>query len=201
MYIVALTGGIGSGKSEASKQFFRLGVPVIDTDAIAHELTATGNPMLTKIAHTFGTQYLNAEGALNRAKLRTHILNNPAERLKLEALLHPVIYERAIELLNNNQRMLHPVYQILVVPLLFESNRYQDLVNKVLVIDCEEQLQIERAMARSQMTEQEARSMMSAQTTRANRIKLADEVIENNGLLAELIEKVNEFHKKTIKNH
>ena len=115
--------------------------------------------------------------------------------------MHPAIYERAINLLNNNQKMLHPAYQILVVPLLFESNRFQTLVNKILVIDCEENLQLERVMTRSKMTEQEASAMISAQTTRANRIKLADVVIENNGLLRELIEKVNEFHNKTIKSH
>ncbi len=201
MYIVALTGGIGSGKSEAAKQFSRLGVPVVDTDAISHELTTNSSPMVTKIAQAFGTQFLNADGALNRAKLRTQVFNTPAERLKLEALMHPAIYEQAIELLNNNAQILHPAYQILVVPLLFESNRFQTIVNKILLIDCEEDLQIERVMTRSEMNQQEVSAMMNAQTTRANRIKLADAVIENNGSLEALIEKVNEFHNKTIKNH
>lgn len=199
MYVIALTGGIGSGKSEAAKQFSRLGVPVVDTDVIAHALTAAGSPMLGEIAHVFGIGFLNADGTLNRAKLRAHILNHPGERLKLEALLHPAIHDRAVELLTNNQNTLHPDYQILVIPLMFENNRYQALVNKTLVVDCDENLQVKRAMSRSQLTEQEVKAIMDAQTTRATRLRLADEVIENNGSVAELIEKVNKIHKKFIK--
>lgn len=199
MYVIALTGGIGSGKSEAAKQFSRLGVPVVDTDVIAHALTAAGSPMLGEIAHVFGIGFLNADGTLNRASLRAHILNHPGERLKLEALLHPAIHDRAVELLTNNQNTSHPDYQILVIPLMFENNRYQALVNKTLVVDCDENLQVKRAMSRSQLTEQEVKAIMDAQTTRATRLRLADEAIENNGSLAELIEKVNKIHKKFIK--
>jgi len=199
MHVIALTGGIGSGKSEAAKQFSRLGVPVVDTDVIAHALTAAGSPMLGEIAHVFGIGFLNADGTLNRAGLRAHILNHPEERLKLEALLHPAIHDRAVELLTNNQNTLHPGYQILVIPLMFENNRYQALVNKTLVVDCDENLQVKRAMSRSQLTEQEVKAIMDAQTTRATRLRRADEVIENNGSVAELIEKVNKIHKKFIK--
>ena len=199
MYVIALTGGIGSGKSEAAKQFSRLGVPVVDTDVIAHALTAAGSPMLSEIAHVFGIGFLNADGTLNRAGLRAHILNHPGERLKLEALLHPAIHDRAVELLTNNQNTLHPDYQILVIPLMFENNRYQALVNKTLVVDCDENLQVKRAMSRSQLTEQEVKAIMDAQTTRAIRLRRADEVIENNGSVVELIEKVNKIHKKFIK--
>lgn len=199
MYVIAITGGIGSGKSEAAKQFANLGVPVVDTDVIAHALTATGSPMLNEIARIFGTSFFNNDNSLDRAKLRAHILDNPEERLKLEALLHPAIHDRAVEQLAQNQNTLHPDYQILVVPLLFENNRYQSLINKVLVIDCDENLQIRRTMSRSQLTEHEVTALMHAQTTRAIRLKLADEVIENNGSVAELIEKVNKMHKKFIK--
>lgn len=199
MYIVALTGGIGSGKSEAAKQFAQLGVPVVDTDVIAHTLTATGSTMLSEISKIFGTGILNEDGSLNRAGLRAHVLNNPAERIKLEKLLHPAIYEHAIKQLTDNDNRLSPQYQILVVPLLFENNRYQNAINKTLVIDCEESLQIKRAMARSKLTENEVTAIMAAQTTRAVRLKNADEIIENNGSLEELIKNVKKIHKKLIK--
>lgn len=199
MYIVALTGGIGSGKTEAAKQFAKLGVPVVDTDIIAHELTRVGEPALAEIGRVFGTHFLNTDGSLNRARLRAHILNDSSERLKLEALLHPAIHDRAVKLLTDNQTRLHPAYQILVVPLLFENNHYQPIMNKALVIDCDESLQIQRAIARSQLAESEVKAMMAAQTSRATRLKLADEVIENNGSVEELAEKINKLHNKFIK--
>ena len=199
MYIVALTGGIGSGKSEAAKQFSQLGVPVVDTDVIAHALTAAGSPMLSEISKIFGTGILNGDGSLNRASLRALVLKDPAERIKLEKLLHPAIYEHAIEQLTDNDNQLKPHYQILVVPLLFENNRYRNAINRTLVIDCEESLQIKRAMARSKLTEDEVKAMMAAQATRAFRLKNADEVIENNGSLEELIKNVEKIHKKLIR--
>ena len=199
MYIVALTGGIGSGKSEAAKQFSQLGVPVVDTDVIAHALTAAGSPMLSEISKIFGTGILNGDGSLNRASLRALVLKDPAERIKLEKLLHPAIYEHAIEQLTDNDNQLKPHYQILVVPLLFENNRYRNAINRTLVIDCEESLQIKRAMARSKLTEDEVKAIMAAQATRAFRLKNADEVIENNGSLEELIKNVEKIHKKLIR--
>ena len=199
MYIVALTGGIGSGKSEAAKQFAQLGVPVVDTDVIAHTLTATGSSLLPEMSKIFGASIINGDGSLNRANLRALVLNDPAERIKLEKLLHPAIYERAIEQLTENDSQLNPDYQILVVPLLFENNRYHKVINKTLVIDCDERLQIQRAMARSRLTEEEVTAIMAAQTTRAVRLKNADEIIKNNGSLEELIENVKKIHKKIIR--
>lgn len=199
MNIVALTGGIGSGKSEAAKQFAQLGVPVVDTDAIAHELTAAGSPLLYEIELMFGTGVLNADSSLNRSRLRTLILNNPSERLRLEGLLHPAIYERAIELLKNNDSKLQPQYQILVIPLLFENNRYHNVINKIVVIDCDENMQISRAMARSKLSREEVEAIMAAQTSRKVRLNGANEVIENNGSITELNEKINKLHNKLIK--
>jgi len=199
MYIIGLTGGIGSGKSEAARQFTRLGVPVVDTDVIAHALTAAGTPELEAIAQAFGAGFLNTDGSLNRPGLRAHILGNTAERMKLEAILHPAIYRRAVSLLKQNQETLHPDYQILVVPLMFENDRYQSIVNKTLVIDCDESLQIKRAMARSQLGEDEVKAMMQAQITRGARLQRADEIIENNGALEDLVDKINKLHKKIIK--
>ncbi len=199
MTIIALTGGIGSGKSEAARQFARLGAPVVDTDVIAHQLTVAGGPIISDISRIFGAGFLNIDGTLNRAKLRAHVFNNPAERLKLEALLHPAIREHALKQLAENESALHPAYQILVVPLLFENSCYGSTADKVLVIDCDESLQIKRAMARSNLSESEVKAILNAQVRRAVRLKLADEIITNDESLAELQEKVTEMHKKFIK--
>ncbi len=199
MYVVALTGGIGSGKSEAAKQFAALGVPIVDVDAISHALTATGNPFLQQIKDVFGSEIFNTDRSLNRAKLRALVLTEPEQRMKLEQLIHPAIHNAALNQLEENQKKLQPAYQLLVIPLLFENNRYQTVVNKALVIDCDEQLQIERAMARSQLTESEVRAMMAAQVSRERRLQLADEIIENNGTLEQLNRQVNKLHKKLIK--
>lgn len=199
MYVVALTGGIGSGKSEAAKQFAALGVPIVDVDVISHALTAAGNPFLEQIKSLFGSEVFNVDNSLNRAKLRALILSDAKQRMKLEQLMHPAIYHAALNQLQENQAKLKPAYQILVVPLLFENNRYQSIVNKSLVIDCDEQLQIERAMARSQLSESEVRAMMAAQVSRQKRLQLADEMIENNGTIDYLNTQVNKLHKKLIK--
>jgi len=199
MSIIALTGGLGSGKSEAAKQFAKLGVPVVDTDVIAHALTANGAPALKQISELFGPQFLTNEGALDRAKLRAHVFAHPQERSKLEALLHPLIRAAALKQLAENEHQQHPDYQILVIPLLFENNQYQTSIHKILLIDCDEQLQIARAMARSFLTQAEAQAILDAQVSRTTRLKLADEVIENNGTLAELTESVEKMHQKLIK--
>ncbi len=199
MFVVALTGGIGSGKSEAAKQFANIGIPVVDLDVIAHELTAIGAPMLSDIVRIFGQEFLAETGALNRAKLREHVFNQPNERLKLQALIHPAIHANALKLLQDHEDGLHPPYQILVVPLLFENNHYDDVINKILVIDCDETLQIQRTMARSKMTEAQVKAVMSAQVTRATRLALADEIIKNNGSVSELHENISLIHKKFIK--
>lgn len=199
MTIIALTGGIGSGKSEVSRQFAKLGVPIVDTDVIAHELTATGSPVLAQINELFNANFLTDDGNLNRAKLREHVFNNPSARQKLEALLHPLIRAKALKQLAENEHQSKPLYQILVIPLLFESNQYTDLVHKTLLVDCDENLQIQRAMARSQLSEAQVKSIMAAQSSREARLILADEVIENNGTLAELVENVAKMHKKLTK--
>lgn len=198
MYVVALTGGIGSGKSEASKLFANLGIPVVDTDVIAHELTAANSPLLKEIDRIFGAGFFNTNGTLNRVKLRTHIFSNANEKLKLEHLMHPAIYQKALQTLQENEQKLHPTYQLLVVPLLFESTRYKSISNTTLVIDCDESLQISRAMARSQLSAEEVKKLMLAQTSRENRRDLADTIIDNSGTVSDLAEKINEFHKKLI---
>lgn len=199
MSIIALTGGIGCGKTEAANQFAALGVPVVDTDVIAHQLTATGSPILHDISHLFGAEILTPKGALDRAKLRAIVFNNVQARNKLEKLLHPAIHREALIQLAHNAHQLKPAYQIVVVPLLFESNQYVNLVSKSLVIDCDEALQISRTMARSKLSEVEVKAIMAAQVARATRLKLADEIIVNNGSHAQLYENVLKIHKKFIK--
>ncbi len=196
MFIVGLTGGIGSGKSEAARMFADLGIPVVDTDQIAHALTAVGQPLLQEIATALGSDTLNRDGSLNRALLRQRVFAEPETRHRLEAILHPRIRERAAQLLAQ-----HPdaPYQILVVPLLFETNGYVDLMTRSLVIDCDEAQQMHRAMARSHLNETEVRAIMAAQLPRDQRLALADDVITNDNTLEELREKVLEKHEKYIK--
>ena len=196
MLVIGLTGGIGSGKSEAARMFAELGAPVVDTDQIAHALTATGQPVLQEIATALGADTLNPDGSLNRALLRQRVFANPAMRQQLEAILHPRIRERALQLLAQ-----HPdaPYQILVVPLLFEAQGYAGLIGRSLVIDCGEAQQIERAMARSHLSESEIRAIMAAQLPRDQRLALADDVITNDSTLENLSTQVLAEHEKYIK--
>lgn len=199
MTIIALTGGIGSGKTEAANHFAALGIPVVDTDVISHALTAAGQPMLGKINLALGPGFITATGELDRAKLRAYVFDNPEARLKLEALLHPAIHAEAVNQLAQNKKDIHPAYQIVVVPLLFESERFRTLSHRILVIDCDEEKQIARTMARSHLSRSQVEAIMAAQVSRATRLEHADNVIENNGTREELLEKVTEFHQNFIK--
>lgn len=195
MFVVGLTGGIGCGKSEAARLFAKLGVPIVDVDVIAHQLTAAGNPVLQEVIDAFGSQFLRPDGNLDRAAMREKVFNDIAARKDLEGILHPAIYEQAIKELSQNQ---DAPYQILSISLLFENNRYKNDVARSLVIDCDEALQISRTMQRSGLTEQALRAIMAAQVSRDTRRKLADDLIENNGSLEELSGKIAEIHKKYI---
>lgn len=199
MPIIALTGGIGSGKTEAAKQFAALGVPIVDTDVISHALTANGHPMLQKISQALGPGFVSDDGVLDRAKMRAFIFDDKEARLKLEALMHPAIHAEAVSQLANNEKTLRPTYQIVVVPLLFESDRYATLSHKTMVIDCDESAQISRTMARSNLSESQVKAIMAAQVSRATRLERADIVIENNGSPADLQQKIIDFHKNFIK--
>jgi dephospho-CoA kinase len=160
MAIFALTGGIGSGKSEAANQFAKLGVQIVDVDIISHTLTQPDTSVIEEIREVFGPDYLTSEGALDRAKMRDLIFENADERERLEAILHPAIQMQALNQLAENEHNHHPFYQILVIPLLFESNRYIDLLQKIIVIDCEEALQIKRAMQRGHLTKEQVQKIM-----------------------------------------
>lgn len=193
MYVVGLTGGIGCGKTEAARIFARLGVPVVDVDLIAHQLTQPGEETFSEIIDIFGKDYLLPDGSLNRAALRDKVFTDIAARKDLEGILHPAIHERALRELEANQ---DAPYQILAISLLFENQRYKDVVTRSLVMDCGEQLQVERTMKRSGLTEEIVRGIMAAQVSRAIRLKMADDVIVNEGSLEDLTQKIEEMHKK-----
>ncbi len=193
MLIIGLTGGIGSGKSEVSRLFSELGVPIVDVDVISHQLTAKGQSTLQAIANQFGTIVLNKDGSLNRERLREIVFNKPEARHALEAIMHPAIYEEAMIELNRNKAI---PYQILVVPLLFESTRYQKLINHSLVIDCDSATQIDRASKRDGSSKSQIEKIIAAQIPRETRNQLADDIITNNGSLNDLKEKVIQLNDK-----
>jgi dephospho-CoA kinase len=197
MPIVGLTGGIGSGKSLVASQFASLGVPIVDTDAVARALTEDGMPMVAKIAQLFGASYLNAHLQLNRAKLRQLVFSNHAARLSLEALMHPAIQSVALQQLQQNNHELVHNYQLLVVPLLFETNHYADIISQSLVVDCTTDLQIARVLARpgNTMSVTDIEAVIAIQMSRHGRIAKADLVITNDDTSEVLMLKVQEIHQ------
>jgi dephospho-CoA kinase len=193
--IVALTGGIGCGKSEATKIFAELNVPIVDLDVISHELTAANKPLVNEIVNQFGAIYRTPDGALNRDAMRKLVFNNEAALKELNAISHPAIYDQAIKQLS---KYTHAPYIILAIPLLNQGTQYISFIDQILVIDCDEKIQIERVRLRSQLTESEVLKIIHAQTSRHDLLKLADDVIVNNGTVAELRIKIQHQHQKYI---
>ncbi len=194
MLVVGLTGGIGSGKSTVSDLFAERGVPVIDTDLIARQLTAPGGEALAAICKAFTDAVLHADGTLDRAQLRKVVFNDPSARRQLEAILHPRIRLEVERLLSRVQSS----YVVIVIPLLVESGGYGDLLNRVLVIDCPETLQMERVMARSRLTREEVVAVMAAQASRAFRLSAADDVLVNTGAQDVLQAEVERLHQRYL---
>jgi len=196
---LALTGGIGSGKSVAGASFEKLGIPVIDSDAIAHQITAPNGAAIPQIQTLFGSDYLTAEGALDRAKMRTLVFNDPQALKQLEAITHPLIRELseavALKAIESN-----PPYIIFMIPLLFESPGWQNRFHKIIVVDCSIDLQIKRVTLRNQLQQELIEKIIATQTPRPMRLQYADYVIENNDTLEALEEQVNLTHQKILKN-
>ncbi len=190
---VALTGGIASGKSTVADLFAQLGVPVIDTDLIARQVVAPGQPALAEIVAAFGPEALDAEGGLDRRRMRERIFADPGARHRLEAILHPAIRAE----MERQSATAGGAYQLLVIPLLTEGGR-RDHVDRVLVVDVPEELQLERLVGRDQVTAEQARASLEAQATRAERLGFADDVIRNTGPVDELRGKVAELHEKYL---
>ena len=195
MYVVALTGGIGSGKTTAANIFAELGVPITDLDQISHALTAANQPLIQDIKANFGNQFITAEGALNRAAMRELVFNNDQAREKLNTILHPAIYAQAIQQLEQHA---NAPYQILAIPLLFESPRYLPHIQRILVIDCDEKTQIARVKSRSNLPEADIVKIIRAQTGRKKQLSLANDVIMNDGDVENLRGKILKIHEKYI---
>ena len=193
MLRVGLTGGIGSGKSTAAALFAGHGVPVIDADEIARQLVVPGQTAYKQVLKTFGSDVVDTGGKLDRNRLRHIVFADPEQRKRLEAILHPLVRR---EIQRQTQRLQTP-YCIIVIPLLIEADQ-RDLVDRVLVIDTDETLQLQRVAARSQLTEEEIRKIIGAQLSRSERLRYADDVILNNTDLAELRASVDTFHERYL---
>ncbi|MDR1708697.1 MAG: dephospho-CoA kinase [Candidatus Accumulibacter sp.] len=185
-YVVGLTGGIGSGKTTVAQLFAGHGAAIVDTDAIAHELTAPGGAAMPAIVRAFGTAIQRADGGLDRPAMRQRCFSDPAERARLEAILHPLIGAEAAARCESEAARRAP-YALLAVPLFVETGgHYRRRVARLLVVDCAEALQVARVMARSGLSREEAERIVAAQATRAERLAAADDVLENAGSLEEL---------------
>jgi dephospho-CoA kinase len=199
MLIVGLTGGIGSGKSTVAASFATHGVPVVDADAVSHALTAAGGAAMPQIIKAFGADVADRAGALDRSTMRKLAFSDPDARRTLEAILHPLIRAESMQLLRSYEQA-GASYALLVVPLLVESGTYASRCHRVLVIDCEEEVQISRVMQRSQLTREEVLAIMTKQTTRQTRLNAADDVINNSALsTGEIKEAVTALHSKYLR--
>jgi dephospho-CoA kinase len=195
--VVGLTGGIGSGKSTVSGLFAEQGAAIIDTDGIAHRLTRSGGTAIPALRAEFGERYIDNDGALDRAQMRALVFADASARHRLERLLHPLILAQAEAELA--QAGTAP-YTILVVPLLPQAPAFRRLVQRVLVVDCDEATQLARVVRRSRLSEEEARAIIASQTPRAERLKLADDVISNDGDLDALSDQVDALHRRYLQN-
>lgn len=189
-YIVGLTGGIGSGKSTVAELFVDHGAALVDTDAIAHELTGPGGAAMPALLGEFGAGVATPEGALDRAAMRQLVFADHGVRARLEAILHPLIRRVSSE----RCAAATAPYVILAVPLLVESGSYRQRCDRIAVVDCPESLQIERVMARSGLSAAEVRAIMAAQASRAQRLAAADDILANDGDLAALAARVAWLH-------
>jgi dephospho-CoA kinase len=192
-YRVGLTGGIASGKTTVARLFAALGAPVVDADQLSREVTARGSPLLTRIAERFGAQLVAPDGTLDRRALRGLVFADPQARADLEALTHPAIFEA----LEQRSAVAGGPYQILVLPLLVEKH-HERIVDHVVVVDCDEGLQIRRLQARDGSTLDEARAILAAQASRAARLEAADDVIANVGDLQSLRVQVEQLHARYL---
>lgn len=191
-FLIGLTGGIGSGKSTVAALFAKLGVRIIDTDELSRDLTRSGGAAIAEIRAAFGAEYIDAAGALDRDKMRARVFSNPAEKARLEAILHPAILDQVKHLAASATAA---PYTIAVIPLLFQVSGYQDWLQRTLVVDCPEETQIARTMQRSGLSKPEVQAVMAQQTPRPQRLKLADDVIHNEGDLPALTEQVAQLHR------
>lgn len=190
---VGLTGGIGSGKSTVADEFVRLGAHLVDTDVIAHRLTAPGGSAISDIRDSFGDAMIAADGSLERAAMRAHVFAQPQARKRLESILHPMIRSQSEREAAAAVTDGAP-YVILAIPLLIESGGGHDRFDRVLVVDCPIEVQIERVMSRSGLTREAVEAIIAVQASRQQRLDGADDVIDNSGDLQHLTAQVARLH-------
>ena len=193
MLTIGLTGGIGSGKSTVANLFEALGAPVVDADKISREITQPNGIAFDAIVNHFGKKIITADGTLNRNKLREIVFNNLKEKKWLEQTLHPII----LEIMKKCIEKIDAPYCLLVIPLLLESKNI-DFVDRVLVVDAPESLQIQRTQQRSQLDEKTIRAIMQSQSRRQERLAMADDVIVNDASIEALSDKVNQLHAQYL---
>lgn len=186
---IGLTGGIGSGKSTACKIFSELGIPIIDADIIAHETVQTGRPALQSIINEFGEDIVTANGNLDRKKLRDKIFKNETTRRKLEDILHPLVYREII----NETKNIYSKYCIISIPLLLETNS-KKIIDRILIIDLPEELQISRASIRDNTNRHDIEAIIRSQISRKNRLTAADDIINNEGNVNNLRKQICDLH-------
>ena len=195
--LIGLTGGIGSGKTAVSDQLGKLGAGIIDTDVIAHQITAANGSAIELIRQHFGTDYIDSNGALDRAKMRTLVFANPEAKRALEGITHPLIRLETIKQAFQQAKSGVP-YLVLVVPLLLESGSWLALIDRLVVVDCPEETQIARVMQRNNLPRAEVEKILQTQASRKERLAHADFVIENRGSLNQLKEEVNQLNQKIL---
>ena len=193
-FSVGLTGGIGSGKSAVATLLGELGASIIDTDAISHSLTAAGGDAMPAIATLFGSKYLTSEGALDRAAMRELVFSDQGARRQLESVLHPLIAQKT----QDEANQANGLYLIFVVPLLVESGRWKDRVDRILVVDCSEQLQIERVTRRNNLSAGQVEAIMATQANRAQRLAAANDVVVNETSLEALRAELEKLHQRYL---
>ena len=193
--LVGLTGGIGSGKTTVANLFGGLGVPLIDTDLIAHALTGPGGMAMSAIREAFGAGVISTDGRLDRAAMRELAFKDPESRKRLEAILHPMIREETWRQIAEASS--HP-YAIVVVPLLVESGSWQGWLGRVLVVDCPVEVQVERVMQRSGLPREQVEAIIAVQIPRDRRLAAADEVIDNSGDPSTLPGRVRPIHARFL---
>ncbi|MFZ1180521.1 MAG: dephospho-CoA kinase [Herbaspirillum sp.] len=189
-FSIGLTGGIGSGKTTIANLFGALGAAVIDTDVIARQLSVPGGIAIAAIRAQFGDAFIDAEGGMDRARMRAHVFTDATARKRLENILHPLIRDAAAQAVSAARGD----YPIFVVPLLVESQQWRQYVSRILLADCSEEQQIARVMQRDTMSRAQVEAIMAAQATRAQRLAVADDVIENEFDTAALLPRIAALH-------
>lgn len=192
MFSVGLTGGIASGKTTISDLFAARGVPIIDTDVISRSLLQPGERAFSQVVDHFGSEILDHEGRIDRALLRQIVFSQPGQKSWLEAMLHPLIFKRSHD---EMQQQAGSTYVMVVIPLLFETN-FQSLVDRILVVDCPAEVQIERLMRRDNISEELARSMLAQQLSNDERVARAHDLILNGDSGSNLEQQVENLHRQ-----